>query len=184
MQIICAHVWEYGPVDLVERGVLMAVAEFCDRSGFCWPSVARLVEVTCLSRATVFRVLRRLEDDGWLRREARTRANGARTASGFHVNLARLNVAPGRGQQNNPSQAETPPVSKRDGITPSHAETGSTLNKPIEGAGVSALALFDEWRRLPLNGKPPFDVWKLSRPGRSEAETKTATGEMGDACYG
>lgn len=159
MQIICAHVWEYGPVDLVERGVLMALAEHCDPSGYCWPSVGRLVQITGLSRATMFRILRRLETDGWFRREEGHRANGARTTSRFHVNLAKLQVPPRRGQRNNPSQGETASVSNRDGISPSQRETGSSLNKPIEDAGAVSQVLFGEWLALP-QPKPCYQEWK------------------------
>lgn len=57
-----------GPETSTERLVAAALAQHMDAAGgSCFPSVSRLAEETSLSRRTVQRALRSLEESGWIR---------------------------------------------------------------------------------------------------------------------
>lgn len=55
--------------------VLVAVANYADQKGVCWPSLGRLARDTSFDRSTIVRALRRLEEMGYLRVERRKRAD-------------------------------------------------------------------------------------------------------------
>ena len=48
------------------RLILLRLADWADDFGFCWPSIADLADKSGAHRATVFRVLDRLEEAGLL----------------------------------------------------------------------------------------------------------------------
>lgn len=51
-----------------EKLVMLALGNYAnDNGGSCFPSVARIAEVTGLSRRGVQKILRRLQQDGYLR---------------------------------------------------------------------------------------------------------------------
>ncbi len=49
-----------------EKAVLMSLADQANDAGVCWPSVASLMERTCLGERTVRRAVRALEESGYL----------------------------------------------------------------------------------------------------------------------
>lgn len=65
-----AQIWDHGPQNQGERFVLLALADFANDAGECWPSIAGIRRKTCMSERGVQTVLRRLEDAGWLEVEA------------------------------------------------------------------------------------------------------------------
>ena len=63
---IMSTIWERGPDAQSERFVLLALADYANDEGECWPSVPGIAAKTCLSRRGVQKVIRRLQDAGWL----------------------------------------------------------------------------------------------------------------------
>ena len=63
------------------KAVLVALANFADESGECFPGQERLMEMTELSRASVIRAVEFLQEAGLVTVERRTRANGPRRSS-------------------------------------------------------------------------------------------------------
>lgn len=63
---VMSWVWENGPGTQAERLVLLAIADFCDDAGNCWPSMARIGEKACMTERGARGVVRRLESEGWL----------------------------------------------------------------------------------------------------------------------
>lgn len=59
-------VWDEGPKDATMRLVLLAMADIADDNGVCWPSVATIAERSCMSDRNARRIIRKLEDEGWL----------------------------------------------------------------------------------------------------------------------
>ena len=59
---IMSAVWEKAPVDGGSLLVLLAMADFANDNGICWPSVPTLALKSRLSERQVQRVLRDLED--------------------------------------------------------------------------------------------------------------------------
>lgn len=74
-----AEVWDNGPAAHGDLLVLLALADFADDGGHCWPSIARVAEKARMSERNCRRILRRLEDAGHLVTEAqRGRGNTCR----------------------------------------------------------------------------------------------------------
>ena len=63
---IMSQVWENGPMQQAERFVLLALADFANDAGECWPSIDGIAKKTCLKERGVRQILRRLEESGWL----------------------------------------------------------------------------------------------------------------------
>ena len=59
-----SFVWERSESEGADRLVLLALADFADENGNCFGSWGKLEQKTRLSRATVARCLRRLQDSG------------------------------------------------------------------------------------------------------------------------
>jgi DNA-binding MarR family transcriptional regulator len=75
-----------------EKLLLLALANYADEDGACFPSQARLAEDACLSLRTVVTLLAALEERGLIARERRTRRDGTRTSDAitllFHGGLS------------------------------------------------------------------------------------------------
>jgi len=63
---IMSMIWDDGPAKQSERFVLLALADYANDQGECWPSIAGIARKTCLTERGVQKILRRLSDDGWL----------------------------------------------------------------------------------------------------------------------
>jgi hypothetical protein len=61
-----SRVWEHGPLRQAERFVLLAIADYANDDGECWPSIAGICRKTCMSERGVQTIIRRLEQSGWL----------------------------------------------------------------------------------------------------------------------
>lgn len=64
-------VLEVGPESSTDRFVLLALANYADEDGECWPSVARLVKNTALCERSVRASIQRLAADKWIDVEVR-----------------------------------------------------------------------------------------------------------------
>lgn len=63
---LMTHIWDHGPQQISERIVLLALADFANDEGLCWPSMARISQRALLTRRALQRVISRLEANGWL----------------------------------------------------------------------------------------------------------------------
>ena len=64
-----------------KKMVLMALANYADENGRCWPSNARIADECGVSRRQVIRVLKELETDGFIARTPDERRDGSQSAS-------------------------------------------------------------------------------------------------------
>jgi hypothetical protein len=62
---LTSMIWDDGPTVQSERFVLIALADFSNDDGECWPSVGLLAKKTCLTDRGVRKILQRLHR-GWL----------------------------------------------------------------------------------------------------------------------
>lgn len=70
-----------------ERLVLLALADFADDEGACWPGVGTLMERTGMSRRGVQEALARLEADGLVAMRERRVPNGRQTSNVYVLDL-------------------------------------------------------------------------------------------------
>ncbi len=88
------------------KAVLVAMADYSDDSGRCWPSLARLSEFTCLCERAVRNAIKDLEKLGVLTCE---RASGMTTHYVIRAEIARTTPAPHAGlKQDNPGTSCPP----------------------------------------------------------------------------
>ena len=59
-------IWDAGPEAQSDRFVMLALADFSNDQGECWPSIEGIRKKTCMSERGVQAVLRRLRDAGWV----------------------------------------------------------------------------------------------------------------------
>lgn len=76
---IMSWVWESGPSRQADRFVLLALADFANDAGECFPSVNTIAKKTRMSVRGVQQILRRLEVEGWLKTEAQKARSGCNT---------------------------------------------------------------------------------------------------------
>jgi hypothetical protein len=76
--------------------VLVALADFADEVGHCWPALSRIVEMTGFSERAVRTALRSLEADGYLKTE---RGDGRGHSSRYRL---AINAAPANPAGNTP----------------------------------------------------------------------------------
>jgi DNA-binding MarR family transcriptional regulator len=74
------------------KSVLLAVANYADEEGVCWPSQEQLADDTELSRHSIMRALDDLEGMGLLNRERRHRGDGSRTSDLIILDLSRTEL--------------------------------------------------------------------------------------------
>lgn len=66
---IVSAVWDYGPDDQGELLVLLALADFADDSGVCWPSIRSVAQKARLTERGAQKIMRRLEARRYIERE-------------------------------------------------------------------------------------------------------------------
>lgn len=85
-----SQVWENGPDQQAERFVLLALADFANDAGECWPSIKAICGKVCMSERGVQTVIRRLESSGWLAIET---GNGRKGCSKYAIMATKVRVA-------------------------------------------------------------------------------------------
>lgn len=83
---LMAWVWENGPEKQAHRFVLIALADYANDAGECWPAVATIAAKTCLSERGVRQIIRELEAGGWLTTRIGSGRGGANV---YTVNVPR-----------------------------------------------------------------------------------------------
>jgi DNA-binding transcriptional ArsR family regulator len=113
---VMSLVWD-SDVPAAQRLTLLALADRADEDGYCWPSVATLMEKCRSGESTIRRHLKELEEMGVLRVERRPNK-----VSKYFIQLDRLRE-PSRSEtsrsetsrsETTPSRSETTPLSNRD----------------------------------------------------------------------
>lgn len=63
------------PAKTAEKFLLLVIANYADEQGRAWPSVETLARDTGMSRATVKRSMKKLEEAGYVRRHKRLKGH-------------------------------------------------------------------------------------------------------------
>lgn len=159
-------VWK-APVSATDKLVLLALADWSNDDGQCWPSMAQLIVKTGLSERGVRKSLRRLEDEGQLTSRQNpgkgvhytvhpgTTCPPAQNAPRHHVPQTPARRAPNTsGTTNKPSQASPSRVTPASG----KARRGTRLPEQW--------SLPDEWRAWAIAQRTDWP------PGRVDSEAE------------
>lgn len=108
--------WENGPKDGVDLLVLLALADFADDAGRCYPSVKTIAEKARMTERGAQKVIRRLESAGWI---AISTGNGRHGCNRYQINHK-------KGEQGSGFNAEITPNT----VHPEHGSPRTTEQKP------------------------------------------------------
>ena len=190
----------------LDKLVLIVLANHCNdqdgnpKRGLAWPSVTTLVKEAGISRATVNRVLNRLEAGGYLAREHHgTRSTHYRlSVSEGDINARARNVNVSQGDINaivsqtetEVSHSETPSVSERDikllknpvrresspqrELSSSSSALGSEQSNPTRASRISALAPGNGGESVPAdNEENPCNSFEVLEAEVSHVTTRS-----------
>lgn len=117
-------IWSDGPQRQSDRFVLLALADYANDDGECWPSIAGIVRKTCLSERGVQAIIKRLQSDGWLQ----ISVGGGRKGCNFYTIKTPQEVHPA---QDAPSSVcTTPPHMDAENPAGDAPEPSLTTNEP------------------------------------------------------
>jgi len=162
-----AMTWAFEqPLSGNEKVVLLALADFADDDGTCWPSIDRIAEKAYISRSTVIRILKSLADEDYIFSMARTDDNGRQKANRYGlkmqqdegVNLTPRSVTVDMGEGVN---CDTP---LKGTITKNHQD----ICRKAPKAHSYTPAFENFWKAYPVD------------PGMSKKEAFAAWGKMSD----
>lgn len=66
---VMSQIWDSGPSDRSELVVMLALADYANDDGECWPSMAGIAQKARMTERGAQKILRRLEETGWLKIE-------------------------------------------------------------------------------------------------------------------
>jgi len=140
------------------KSVLLAVANYANEDGVCWPSQERLAEDTELSRRSIVRALDDLEAAGHITRERRHRSDGSRKTDLITLRLCDTK-APSKNTQSDTAPIQGDTVSKPK----CHNVTAEPFIEPtIEPSSISSDDEFEEfWAAYPKRPNNPKKPAKL-----------------------
>lgn len=182
---VMSMVWENGPEKASERMLLLALADNAnDAGGRCFPSVETLARKCCLSERQVQRVLRSLEEGGWILVEF---GNGRHGTNQYQIVIEKVAYTP-------PVSSTTPGGDEPAGVTSATAGVTSATEKGdthvtrttrepslepslVFATAITAIDLFDTfWKEYPRDGR--VESKKEARAAWSVALKKDSPGNI------
>ena len=153
---IMSQVWESGPDDKAEILVLLALADYCNDAGECWPAVARSAKKARMSVRGVQTVTARLVESGWLEIDP---GNGRKNCNNYRIKTPQpLHPAAPAPPPENPAAHDINPAPGAENPAPGADKPSRTIknrqskNKNVrvylvEVAGGEAVDSFMAYRR-------------------------------------
>jgi hypothetical protein len=160
---IMARVWENGPADKSEVLVLLAIADYCNDDGECWPAVASIAGKARMTERGVQKICARLIDIGWLEIDIRM---GRRGCNLYRIKTPNT-VHPEHGSPRTRLQ-ETPNTVPKN-PEPRSPEPSLTIIKPSEEPPLSPPAEKPAKRRPEI---PLPEGWVPSERNIRDAEDR------------
>lgn len=148
--------------------VLVALANFADESGHCFPSQTRLARETGLGVRTVRRHIQWLEDNGWIEKARRRRNDGSWSSDSFMLITQRPNRPEAKVTE---GQKEHPPAAKNDTPAANLADHEPSLEPSEEPSCTKRASYPDDfeafWKEYPSapnqSKKDALKAWKKAK---------------------
>lgn len=157
-----ALAWKLQTGSATMKAVLVAVANYADEEGVCWPSQEQLSADTELSRHTIMRAMDALEELGLLSRERRHRGDGSRTSDLIMLDLSSMEQRSAEQRSNQQRSTVQQPKSH-----------GATARTTIEPSKVSIPRVSEP----PSEEKLAFEAWNDLAQDLSLAKAQQLTPE-------
>lgn len=150
---------EQTPKNTTNKLCLLIMGSMANQDNQCWPSHRHLADQCCCTRRTIIKVVKQLEDDGYIVSEHRSRGR-ERTSNMYTLMLDRVSVGAGGSEQDSPpSEQDSPGGSEQD----SHETV--TISKQSEKHTVRNE--FERWwKHYPkkTNKIKAWAVWQKIKP--------------------
>tara|TARA_R110000787_G_scaffold6571_2_gene22865 strand:+ start:1347 stop:2279 length:933 start_codon:yes stop_codon:yes gene_type:complete len=101
-----AYVWKLD-IEPISKLVLLALADHANNEGVCWPGIQYITDKTCLSRRSILRHLKKLEDKSVISIEKQYIKNGQRLRNVYILSLGCHSVTPPRCHSVTPPRCHT-----------------------------------------------------------------------------
>lgn len=159
---VMSRVWKYGPDDKGELLVMLALADFANDQGECWPSIGRVAEKARMSERGVQKIVARLVEEGLLV----VHPNAGKKGTNLYVVMPPEGVNGVRGE---PGSPRTPGPKGVNGVRPggepgspepskNHQEPSRARARPSPpGEGASG-AERDAYLAAVINGAEPHPI--------------------------
>lgn len=131
-------VFTLSKLDPYKKIVLMSLADNANDEGYCWPSMDTIAYKSSMSKTTVRRHIKSLEELNLLTKHQRTRSNGSTGTNYFHLHVGATVKEPltEEPQENEGDQIDTPIT---EGGSPTDTPTTIGVPQLWEGEGVTAV---------------------------------------------
>ena len=80
---IMSRIWENGPAKQGHLLVMLALSDYANDDGNCWPSIRAIAEKSRMTERGVQKIIRALEADGWLKIDT---GNGRKGCNQYTIN--------------------------------------------------------------------------------------------------
>jgi hypothetical protein len=168
---IMSMVWDVGPPDKAEILVLLAIADYCNDAGECWPSVASIAQKARMTERGVQKICARLCDTGWLRIDHQAGRKGCN----LYTIKAPNAVHPEPRSPRTPEHIPPNPVPKTP--EPRSPEPSGTIKEPSDSIRRDPVA--DELRRW-ASPQAVASFIAYRKKSKGKALTETAAKRLGN----
>ena len=164
-----AAIWEHFPGSGSDLLCMLALADFANDTGIAYPSIATLSRKVRLSRRQTQKLLRRLEQDGWIAVIGNATGGNPNASRRYRLDLSRLTSVAGDTRELHDTgeldDAEGCHGGRR-GVSPVTPNPSLTVNNHKNAAPVGALNVWDV--AIPL----------LTDTGMSEKQARAFIGKL------
>jgi hypothetical protein len=161
---------------VADKSVLIALADYADHEGYCYPSMKTLAQATDMTDRHVRRCMARLEAAGLVQREERARQNGAQTSNGYRLQLRTADmVAPGPEEDTPRTHRSAPPLT--NGTNPPDSQVRPPRTHESAPPGHSGPPI-----RTPLEPKTSEEVFAPARAADGSVDEAGSVGLARTLC--
>lgn len=175
---IMSAIWENGPLGLSEAMLLLAIADYCNDEGECWPSVGSLARKARMTDRGVQKISARLCEAGWLEIEI----GGGRK----NCNLYRIKNPEPRSPRTpfTPNAETETPNAKTENPEPRSPEPSRTIIKPSVVDKSDVASALEAWASI--DAVASFLAYRRKHKARALTLTgaKRLAGHLEEICNG